>query len=298
MAPANIEIKSVDFVFIQNGICFCFMKGWKNCFFTFAVKQRYESSFINVINRIRCLSYLRVGHFLNAMGDYDTIANNYNDFDQDAITLLRLGYPVVEDLMGDFTGKSVLDYGCGTGIFSRFLQSKGAFVTGVDVSEKMIEVARRNSPETIDYCTLSGRGLDFLAENKFDFVVSNFVLCTLPSLREIAIILGQIHRVLKQGGLLVFMNSNWDKSNGREFVSFKLEPCKTLVSGQPVRVIIKSDPPILLHDYFWSIPDYRKLLKESGFKTRFLMEKIAGDDGLAWLDEKKYPPYYAISAGK
>ena len=71
-------------------------------------------------------------------------------------------------------------------------------------------------------------------------------------------ILDQIYRVLKKEGLFVFMNSNWDKSNGKDFISFKLEYCEDLVSGHPVTAIIKSDPPILLHDYFWSIEDYRK----------------------------------------
>jgi 2-polyprenyl-3-methyl-5-hydroxy-6-metoxy-1,4-benzoquinol methylase len=232
------------------------------------------------------------------MDNYDAIANDYNEFEQNAITLWRLGYPVVTELLGDVSGKSVLDYGCGTGTFSRFLQSKGAFVTGVDVSENMIEVAKRISPDTIAYYPISSGGLDFLADNKFDFVVSNFVLCTVPSHREISLILDQIYRVLKKDGLFVFMNSNWDKSNGKEFISFKLEHCKDLISGHPVTAIIKSDPPILLHDYFWSIEDYRKMLLKSGFRINVLREDIADSDDITWLGEREFPPYYVISAGK
>jgi len=232
------------------------------------------------------------------MDNYDKIANNYNEFEQNAITLWRLGYPVVTDLLGDITGKSVLDYGCGTGTFSRFLQSKGASVTGLDVSENMIEVAKSNSSDKIAYFPISSGGLDFIPDNMFDFVVSNFVLCTVPSRREISMILDQIYRVLKKEGLFVFMNSNWDKSNGKDFISFKLEKCEDLVSGHPVIAIIKSDPPIMLHDYFWSIEDYRKMLQESGFRINFLKEEIAKSDKVSWLDEIEYPPYYAISAGK
>ncbi len=232
------------------------------------------------------------------MDNYDAIANNYNEFEQNAITLWRLGYPVVTDLLGDIAGKSVLDYGCGTGTFSRFLQSRGASVTGVDISENMIEVAKRNSPGKITYYSISSGGLDFLADNSFDFVVSNFVLCTVPSRKEILLILGQIWRVLKKDGLFVFMNSNWDKSNGKEYISFKLEHCNGLFSGHPVTAIIKSDPPIFLHDYFWSIEDYRKMLLRSGFRINAMREKIAEGDDVSWLDENKYPPYYVISAGK
>ena len=232
------------------------------------------------------------------MDNYDAIANNYNEFEQNAITLWRLGYPVVTDLLGDVTGKSILDYGCGTGTFSRFLQSEGASVTGVDVSGNMIEVAKRNSSDKIAYFPISSGGLDFIPDNMFDFVVSNFVLCTVPSRGEISMILDQIYRVLKKEGLFVFINSNWDKSNGKEFISFKLDFCEDLVSGHPVTAIIKSDPPILLHDYFWSIEDYYKMLQGSGFRVHFLKEEIAKSETVSWLDEIEYPPYYAISAGK
>ncbi|HZX61805.1 MAG TPA: class I SAM-dependent methyltransferase [Bacteroidales bacterium] len=232
------------------------------------------------------------------MDNYNAIADNYNEFEQNAITLWHLGYPVVTDLLGNINGKSVLDYGCGTGTFSRFLQSKKASVTGVDVSENMIEVAKSNSSDKIAYYPISSGGLDFIPDNMFDFVVSNFVLCTVPSRREISMILDQIYRVLKKGGLFVFMNSNWDKSNGKEFISFKLEYCNDLVAGHPVTAIIKSDPPIMLHDYFWPIAEYRKLLQESGFRINAMREKIAEGDDVRWLDEREFPPYYVISAGK
>jgi ubiquinone/menaquinone biosynthesis C-methylase UbiE len=232
------------------------------------------------------------------MDNYDAIADNYNEFEQNAITLWRLGYPVVKDLLGDVKGKSVLDYGCGTGTFSRFLQSNGAIVTGVDVSENMIEVAKKGCSDTISYYSILSGDLDFLADNKFDLVVSNFVLCTVPSRQEISIILDQIYRVLKQTGRFVFMNSNWDNSNGKEFVSFKLDFCKNLDSGNPVTATIKSKPPIILHDFFWSISDYKGMLKESGFRVLDLKEMTADSDDIDWLDERKYPPYYVIGAGK
>jgi ubiquinone/menaquinone biosynthesis C-methylase UbiE len=231
------------------------------------------------------------------MDNYNAIADNYDDSEQNAITLWRLGYPVVAELLGDVTGKSCLDYGCGTGTFCRFLHSKGATLTGVDVSENMINVAKRNSNHMIDYHTISDN-INFLSDNKFDFVVSNFVLCTISSCQEISLILDQLYRVLKKEGRLFMMNSNWDKSNGKEFISFKLEYSKNLFPGQAVRAIIKSDPPILLNDYFWPIEEYCKLLEKSGFRIHDVRENIATSDNISWLDEKEYPPYYIISAEK
>ncbi|MCX6247320.1 MAG: class I SAM-dependent methyltransferase [Bacteroidetes bacterium] len=232
------------------------------------------------------------------MDDYNAFAADYNEFEEEAVTLWRLGYPVVTGLLGNLKGKSVLDYGCGTGIFSRFLESKGARVTGVDVSERMIEVAKNSGKDTIEYHTISSAGIGFLSDETFDFVVSNFVFCTIQTRGEISLILQQIFRVLKKEGIFIFMNSNWDKSNGKEFVSFRLDFCSNLVSGQPVMAVIKSDPPIVLHDFYWPVDDYREMLEGTGFRVRDYREMKAGSDDVSWRDEKDFPPYYVIVAGK
>jgi len=231
------------------------------------------------------------------MDNYNAIAENYNDSEQNAITLWHLGYRVVTELLGDVNGKSILDYGCGTGTFCRYIQSKGAKVTGVDVSENMINVARSRSSDQIEYHSIPS-GMEFPENFRFDFVVSNFVLCTLSFQNQILEILGEIYRVLKKDGLFVLMNSNWDKSNGKEFNSFRLEYCSTLVPGHPVTAVIKTDPLIRLHDYFWPIAEYQQMMITSGFKIKGIREEIAESNDEGWLDEKKFPPYYALSAVK
>lgn len=44
------------------------------------------------------------------------------------------------------SGDLVLDLGCGGGTYSKYLLDKGLKVTGIDFSEKMIEIAKRNAP--------------------------------------------------------------------------------------------------------------------------------------------------------
>jgi len=48
-------------------------------------------------------------------------------------------------MLGDVAGKCVLDLGCGEGGYARELTRRGASVTGVDGSERMIEVARQRA---------------------------------------------------------------------------------------------------------------------------------------------------------
>ena len=46
-------------------------------------------------------------------------------------------------LLGEIKGKKVLDYGCGVGENSLLLASRGAEVTGIDISPELVEMARR-----------------------------------------------------------------------------------------------------------------------------------------------------------
>lgn len=229
---------------------------------------------------------------------YNDIAVQYDHFERTAVTLWKVGHPEVSKYLGKIRGKTILDYGCGTGVYSRFLHESGAKVTGVDVSENMIGVAKKSRPGGIAYHHITSAKMKFLEDASFDFVVSNFVLCTLSSRKELKKILDEIYRVLKPKGMFVFMNSNWDRSNGREFVSFKLEYRKDLRSGKKIKAIIKSDPPIILNDYFWSVEDYFDLLEQSGFHVRDFSEPLAKGNDVHWLDEKIFPPYYIVSAKK
>ena len=54
--------------------------------------------------------------------------------------------PVLWALLGDVHGRRVLDAGCGTGYLSRQLVEHGAVVTAIDVSARMIALARAASP--------------------------------------------------------------------------------------------------------------------------------------------------------
>lgn len=57
-------------------------------------------------------------------------------------------WPVLRTMLPALAGKRVLDLGCGFGWFCRFALSEGvASVLGVDVSEKMLERARRETDD-------------------------------------------------------------------------------------------------------------------------------------------------------
>jgi SAM-dependent methyltransferase len=95
----------------------------------------------------------------------------------------------------------VLDAGCGTGLPTiRQLLDAGFEVTGIDISEAMLALARRNVPEAdlrlLDL-TVIGQEL-----GRFDAVVAFFSLLMVPR-AEITSALARLRDVLVEGGLLV-----------------------------------------------------------------------------------------------
>ncbi len=103
-------------------------------------------------------------NFFNNYIDLRNAANNYNDL---------IEQPIVLELLGDVTDRSVVDIGCGYGAMTAKIAAAGARrVLGIDVSEKMIEKGRReNSHPRITYRVLSAEALNTVEET-FDMAVS------------------------------------------------------------------------------------------------------------------------------
>src|SRR3989344_4469543 len=82
-----------------------------------------------------------------------------------------LGYSKVEKLLGKIHEKTILDFGCGTGKFSRRLRDIGAKVIAVDREKSSIESAKKRG-EGIKYKTIEGENLSFIKPESVDCVVS------------------------------------------------------------------------------------------------------------------------------
>ena len=114
--------------------------------------------------------------------------------------------PQVMALCEPVVGKHVLDLGCGEGYCSRMLRQRGALeVVGLDVSERMIELARqaeRAQPLDIRYDTADAATVD-LGDARFDLVVAVFLFNYL-SVDEMRQTMANVHRMLRRGGHFVF----------------------------------------------------------------------------------------------
>jgi len=121
--------------------------------------------------------------------------------------------PVLWAFAGDVSGLTVLDAGCGTGYLSKKLRDHGAHVTGIDFSERMIEIAHTQHPDMdfrVDSCSVLGT----LDDEHFDMVIANYVLMDTPDLRGT---MEAFNRVLKTDGVavLVFSHPCFMQDNAR-----------------------------------------------------------------------------------
>lgn len=111
-------------------------------------------------------------------------------------------WPELEKILPDFSGKKVLDLGCGYGWHCKYAaDNKAAFVLGTDISQKMIRTARKiNFAQQIDYQCTAMEDLHF-PQGSFDVILSSLAF---HYIKDFEPLMERIARWIKQGGSFIF----------------------------------------------------------------------------------------------
>jgi ubiquinone/menaquinone biosynthesis C-methylase UbiE len=121
------------------------------------------------------------------------------------------------DLLSRRTGEApqrVLDVGCGTGFLALRFAELGHAVTGLDLSPRMIDRARRNAMDgghDTEFLVGDAAALDF-PDEMFDVVTARHVIWILPEPERG---LAEWLRVLRPGGRLVLIEGRWGDEEPR-----------------------------------------------------------------------------------
>ena len=107
--------------------------------------------------------------------------------------------PTLLKFLSFVRGNKLLDVGCGTGRDCNYYHSKGYDVTGVDLSEKMIELCKKNYPG-ISFFNMNMKSLSF-EDNLFDGLHCWSVIQHIKKENVKDVIL-EFNRVLKSEGIL------------------------------------------------------------------------------------------------
>lgn len=135
--------------------------------------------------------------------DDNTFFEQYSQMSRSVDGLKGAGeWHVLRNMLPDFQGKRVLDLGCGFGWHCEYAVEHGAaFVVGIDLSEKMLEEARKRNPSPlIRYKCVAVEDFDFQPD-MFDVVISSLTFHYLESFEEIC---HNVSICLTQGGSFVF----------------------------------------------------------------------------------------------
>jgi len=135
--------------------------------------------------------------------DFDLVAASYDGWytGRRGAMYDRLEKKLIADFLPVNTeGKKLLEIGCGTGHWSRFFNQCGFEVTGLDISETMINTARQKNIPNVSFYAGDGHSLPF-QDNTFDVTAA---ITTLEFVGDAEVVLQEMMRcTVKEGRILL-----------------------------------------------------------------------------------------------
>lgn len=173
--------------------------------------------------------------------------------------------------------ETIVDIACGQGYFTQALKAKGAHLIGVDISEELIEIARKKSPD-ITYYASSAENLSVLSDNSADKVL---IVLAIQNIEHVQKLYSEAARVLKDGGTFhIVMNhpafripkqSSWDYDDKKKVqyrrVDQYISDSRTAIDMHPG---MKDSPQTI--SFHRPLQYYFKLLGKAGFAVDRLEE--------------------------
>ena len=200
--------------------------------------------------------------------------------------------PALFSLLPDLSGKSVLDLGCGYGEHCKnFIKMGAVKVVGVDISEKMLEVAHKeNSDPKITYLNIPMEDIDKLDE-QFDIVTSSLAIHYVESFAEVV---KTIYDKMNTDGVFIFSQEHpigttfssgnrWTKDESGNKLYFNLS--NYCVEGKKESTWFVEG----VKKYHRTFSTIVNTLVEAGFTIERMIEPFPDAEML-----KKYPEHYNL----
>ncbi len=136
---------------------------------------------------------------------FDKLANIYDKWFETPLgkKIFLSERKCIEELIQEGDGKLAIDLGIGTGLFTLILRDKGYKVIGVDISDRMLEIAKQRGFEVIKHDLNLKLPFD---DEVFDFA---FSMTTIEMLKNRKEFVNEVYRILKKDSkfLLIALNS-------------------------------------------------------------------------------------------
>ncbi len=239
---------------------------------------------------------------------YESIAPHYVEARKDPVTLF-LEMPSLRDALGDIDGKSIIDFACGTGHYTRFLKELGAkTVMGVDVSPAMIEVARseeNRDPRGIKY--VLGDAAKEHIFGSFDVGTAIFLFNYADDVQTLEKMLSNVAANLKDFGKLAAVVPNPEFINGLHDTAkydFLLEVIEKRSANLRVRMDFLAPQKFSIEFTQWNRSTYEIAMQRSGFEKVTWIPFAVSAEGIArqgedyWAELLRNPKSIVLCAKK
>jgi SAM-dependent methyltransferase len=187
-----------------------------------------------------------------------------------------------------------IDFGCGTGRSTRFLQGIGFDTTGVDISEEMIRKAKELDPKG-DYRLITEGDCRALPQGAFNLVLSVFTFDNIPGKRHRIELLRGLRELLAGDGKIILLDSTpelyanqWASFSTKEFPANK-----SAQSGDRVHTImldVEDRRPV--DDIIWFDDDYRTSFERARLELVDSYKPLGSEDEpYEWVNETRIAPW-------
>jgi SAM-dependent methyltransferase len=191
-------------------------------------------------------------------------------------------------------GEKALDFGCGAGRSTRFLQSIGFDAIGIDISGVMINKAYEIDPRG-DYRLIENEGFDALAKGHFDLILSAFTFDNVPTAEKKIELFTGLGKLLSRRGRMINLVSSPDIYY-HEWASFSTRDYpenKKAKPGDIVKIVntsVRDSRPV--DDIIWPDKNYLDVYKWAGFEAVQTYKPLAQKtDPGEWINETKIAPW-------
>jgi toxoflavin synthase len=242
--------------------------------------------------------------------NYDPIAEQYQRSKQQPWRTFVECFTLME-LMGDPQGMAVLDVACGEGFYTRMIRQRGAArVTGVDLSQGMIDLARsQESRHQLGIEYIVGDARDLSGGEPFDLAMAAYLLNYAHNREELQSMCDGIARSLRNGGRFLTVNCN-PALNFPAAPSYRKYGFETTVVGNwqecaPITWrFYLDDGTFDIENYYLNVASHEAAFSQAGFREvrwhapRLSPAGLVAKNREFWSSLLDYPPLTFIECFK